>query len=294
MFAKVRAYSKVNLFLEVLGKRDDGFHEVQMIMQMLRLWDEVSILPSKQNKISTNSEFVPNNRNNLALKAAELMQNHFSMPNVKITIAKNIPVSGGMAGGSSNAAAVMLGMRALFQPDIKDELLSELGASLGSDIPFMLEGPTAMAYGRGEKLKKLNPLNRLYVLIVKADFGVSTAKVYGAFPVVKNKDSSEFNAYLKALEQYDNDYLLKNLSNDLERTTFSLYPSVKSVKDTLLSEGASYVLMSGSGPTVFALFEEFEDAFDVYCRIKSRYKNLILTTTLTSEEMKEQITLYEN
>lgn len=293
MYAKVRAFSKINLFLEVLGKREDGFHEVQMIMQMLRLWDDVYIYPTNQNRILTNSDFVPNNRGNLAIKAAELMQSQFDMPKVKITINKNIPVSGGMAGGSSDAAAVMLGMRALFKPSISNEALLTLGARLGSDIPFMLSGPTAMAYGRGEKLRSIKPLNRLYVLIVKADFGVSTAKVYSGFKKIEHKKSS-FEAYLKALESGDMLYVLKNLSNDLERTTFSLYPSVKRVKDSLISLGADSVLMSGSGPTVFALFEDFAIAFSIFHKLKQDYPNLILTTTLSLENMKDQITLYDN
>lgn len=293
MYAKVRAYSKINLFLEVLNKRVDGFHEVEMIMQMLRLWDDVTIIPSQQNWISTDSEFVPNNRTNLALRAAELMQKNFHLPKVKITISKNIPVSGGMAGGSSNAAAVMLGMRALFMPSLSNETLIQLGAELGSDIPFMFQGPTAHAYGRGEKLIALPPLDRLYVLILKADFGVSTAKVYSNF-VIRENEKNGIKDYLKALQEKDTTYLLKNLSNDLERTTFSLYPNVKRMKETLVSVGAESVLMSGSGPTVFALFEEYDEAYLVFQKLKKYYSNLILTTTLSLEEMRNQITLYEN
>lgn len=289
MYVKVRAYSKINLFLEVLGKRSDGYHEVQMIMQMLRLWDNVSIFPAKQNWIVTDSEYVPNNRSNLAMKAAELMQETYNLPQVKISINKNIPISAGMAGGSSNAAAVLLGMRELYKKDISDEELLELGAKLGSDVPFCIKGPTAHAYGRGEKLIDLPSPNRLYVIVIKADFGVSTSKIYEHYKMPVNKGVSDFDLYKKALEEKNQLYLLSNLMNDLERTTFSLYPSVEDVKQDLLDRGIRYTLMSGSGPTVFALFETAREAFIEFKHLKSTYPNMILTSTLMPDDLKNRV-----
>lgn len=288
MGVNVRAYSKINLRLEVLGKRDDGYHEVWMVMQMLRLWDNVYLASSRRNRIFSNHEFVPNNRNNLAMKAAELMQAQYHMPPVDITIQKNIPVSAGMAGGSSDAAAVLLGMRELFDQRITIEELCTLGEKLGSDVPFCVMGPTALAYGRGEKITSLSSPQKLYVLIIKANFGVSTAKIYQQFDLSK-KVKGDYLAFKQAIEEKNIDYILANLSNDLETTTFSLYPKVELTKRDLLNRGIRHVLMSGSGPTVFGLFKTSEEAMYWFKVLQKDYPHILLTTTLVPEDLGDRV-----
>ena len=283
----VQAFGKINLYLQVLGKRDDGYHEVDMVMQSVRLSDTIYLRTSRRMRIFVNHPYVPRNHHNLAYKAGELMKKTYHLPPFDISIDKKIPVSAGMAGGSTDAAAVLVGLNELFHLGLSAEILEEHGASLGSDVPFCVQGHTQRARGRGEQLSSLTDLAPLYVLVLPQDFGVSTAKVYQEYKPLSMARSSD--GMLKALEEKNQDQILNYLSNDLETTTFSLYPKIKKIRDTLKNFGARHVLMSGSGPTMLAFFLDFNDAWSVYKRMVHKGHRAMLTTTTTERDFSRRI-----
>lgn len=282
MGVTLAAFGKVNLFLDVLKKRDDGFHAVNMIMQGVRLADMVTIEHYSENRIRANSPYVPNNENNLAMRAAILMQKTYGLSPVAIDIAKHIPVSAGMAGGSSDAAAVILGMDRLFGLQRPLPELMAVASKIGSDVPFCLYGGTAYAVGRGEVVAPLPTLPKFHIILFKANFGVSTAAVYKAYqqPKVPRLHEQMSADRIEAILKGDVEQVLSQLFNALEPTTFSMYPKVKYLKNQLESMGAEHVLMSGSGPTVFAAFREQTDAWSFYKRAKSYHRFMHLTSTV--------------
>lgn len=287
MNVRILAFGKINLYLDVLGKRPDGFHDVAMIMQSVRLADVVDVCEASENAISTNSRYVPDNPHNLAFRAAVLMQETYKLPKVSIQIEKNIPVSAGMAGGSTDAAAVMLAMDRLFELNRPVEELMRIGAQLGSDVPFCVGGPTALAFGRGEHILPVPTLPKRHLVLVKPNFGVSTAKVYSQYhrlgTTAHKTGTPGIERYICALLTGDNDFLYSHLFNALEPTTFSLYPKVKQIKDAMSMLGGESVLMSGSGPTVFASFEDEQEAWQVFRKLRKKQYNTLLTSTVDDE-----------
>lgn len=283
------AYAKINLYLNVLGKREDGFHEVCMVMQAIRLADRVTVTPAISNQVTSNSRYVPNNPSNLAMQAAMAMQKAYGLGPVAIDLHKAIPVSAGLAGGSSDAGQVILLMDRLFGLQAPMEDLLAIGASLGSDIPFCMQGPTALAIGRGEKLLNLPPLPKRHLVLVKPDFPVSTAKVYGHYGHLPSQEKTsprrDFSHTLSALLAGAWDQVLPDLFNALEPATFSLYPKVEKIKKDIQNIYSGPVLMSGSGPTIFCVLEGAEEAWDLYKVLSKNYPQTFLTTTL--EEAQE-------
>ncbi len=285
MGVKLAAFGKVNLFLDVLKKRHDGYHAVNMIMQGVRLADWVSIEHDAVNSIRANSPYVPNNENNLAMRAALLMQKTYDLSPVMIDIAKHIPVSAGMAGGSSDAAAVILGMDRLFDLQRPLPELMALASQIGSDVPFCLYGGTAYAVGRGEVVAPLPTLPQFHIILFKANFGVSTAAVYKAYKQPQTPRSHEQMSAerINAILNGDVDQVLSQLFNALEPITFSMYPKVKHLKNELQAMGAEHILMSGSGPTVFAAFREQSDAWSFYKRAREHHRFMHLTSTVNED-----------
>lgn len=286
------AFGKINLYLNVLGKREDGFHEVCMVMQAIRLADHIRILEAPSNKISTNNRYVPDNHKNLAMRAAMAMQDAYDLPPVSIEIQKNIPISAGLAGGSADAAQVIMLMNKIFQLEAPIEELSALGAKLGSDIPFCMQGPTAVALGRGEELLPLQTLPKRPIVLVKPDFPVSTAKVYGHYASLRNEERKpprvDFAHVLSALSQGDWKRVEKGMFNALEPATFSLYPKVEAIKKDIQSSTSGPVLMSGSGPTILCVLEDAKEAWVLYKELSRRYKNCYLTSTVDEGDLARQ------
>lgn len=264
---KVKALAKINLGLDVLGKRADGYHEVRMIMQTIHLYDQLIITKKAEPSISmeTNLDFLPVNENNLVYKAAELMRQQYSIKEgVHVTLKKHIPVSAGMAGGSTDAAAVMYGMNELFGLREKRSKLMELGVKIGADVPYCLMRGTALAEGIGEKLKSLPPVPKCPVLIAKPGISISTKFVYENLKLDQHTRHPDIDAQLHAIYCKDLHALANHMGNLLETVTIKEYPIIEEIKEHMKAHGALNAMMSGSGPTVFGLFEEEETARRAY------------------------------
>lgn len=286
---RINAYAKINLFLDVLGKRDDNFHEVSMIMQTVKLADYLALEESKENVLLCSQQFLPA-ENNLALKALLLMQELFpELPGVKIILEKHIPIAAGLAGGSADAAAVISGVNELFSLKQTPWQLAEIGARLGSDIPFCLLGGTALAQGRGEKMTVLPDIPHFYVVLVKPKIGLSTAGVYKSLEAGDYAWHPSLSDYLSAVEKGDSDYLQGNLYNVLEKSAFRLQPQIAEIKNEFKRLGANYTLMSGSGSTVFSLFADRKSALDFYNKIRLQYKSAYFSETLSAADFAERM-----
>lgn len=257
-FVKLKSRAKINLTLDVISKREDGYHNLIMIMQTLSLYDSIFMkkLESDEIVVKTNLAYLPSDKNNIAYRAAELMKKEFGIKKgVFIDITKRIPVAAGLAGGSGNAAAVLKGMNTLFKLDLSEEKLMELGAGIGSDVPYCIMEGTALAEGRGEVLTRLKPCPHFYVVLAKPIAGVSTAYVFKNLDSGQVKEHPDTEAVIKAIEYGDGQAVAKGLLNVLETVTIPYRPIIQDIKDFFVNKGSVGVLMSGSGPTVFALFD---------------------------------------
>ncbi|MBI5588343.1 MAG: 4-(cytidine 5'-diphospho)-2-C-methyl-D-erythritol kinase [Deltaproteobacteria bacterium] len=260
--------AKVNLFLKVLSKRPDGYHEIRSLMQPVSLYDEVTIEVVQGDGIFVSSDHagVPGGRDNLAYRAAERLLDAVGVKRkVSISIGKKIPVGAGLGGGSSDAATVLMGLNSLLGCQIDDKRLMGLGAGIGSDVPFfILKGP-ALASGRGEILKRVK-LPRYNYVLVNPGFHVSTAWAYNNLDLTKK---TEDNILIYSEEHLDSDRNIRDfLYNDLEAVTAVRYPEITAIKRALVEEGAQGSLMSGSGPTVFGVFQDAGNAEAAFERLK--------------------------
>lgn len=260
------APAKLNLSLKVLGKRSDGFHEVEMVMTTIDLRDhiELELLPDDRIKVSLDSRFVPEDERNLAYQAAKILKDIYQVSlGVHIKIDKEIPVSAGLGGGSSDAAAVLRGLNKLWSLHLSEEKLAEIGATIGSDVPFCVYNKTALATGRGEKLTFLPSPPISWVILAKPDIGVSTKDVFLALSLEDMK-APNTEMVIQALERKDLQLLYKGADNSLEQTVFSLYPEVKHLKEKMLLLGSPMAMMSGSGPTLYCLVKKESAAQRLY------------------------------
>lgn len=292
--AKVTAYAKINLVLDVLRKREDGYHEVAMVMQAVELSDTIQLKEAERNWIRTNNRHIPVNMNNLAMRAVTLMQREFSgkVPKLDVVLDKRIPVAAGMAGGSTDCAGVILGINQMCHLGLTQKEMEYLAAQLGSDVPFCIGGPTALATGRGEQIEPLPECPDLYLVLLKPPFGVSTPKVYGNLRIQEIKKHPDVQACIRGLQLRDQMQILESLGNVLEQSTFELQPKVKLIKDSMCALGGEHVLMSGSGPTVFAAFTEQAQATQYYKRVKQHYPGAILTRTIHKKQLEERVECY--
>ena len=253
----VKAPAKINLTLDVLYKRPDNFHEVEMVMTTVDLADRIS-LESREDgviQIISTDNFVPNDHRNFAYQAARLIKDTYGIrQGVSITIEKEIPIAAGLAGGSSDAAATLKGLNELWDLGLSIDELAELGAKIGSDVSFCVYGGTALATGRGEKIKELPAPPNCWVVLAKPKIGVSTAEVYGGLKV-EGLQHPNTQQMIQAIETKDYELLCSSLGNVLETVTFKLHPEVVMLKEQMKRFGADATLMSGSGPTVFGLVD---------------------------------------
>ncbi|ACA37703.1 4-diphosphocytidyl-2C-methyl-D-erythritol kinase [Lysinibacillus sphaericus CBAM5] len=253
----VKAPAKINLTLDVLYKRPDNFHEVEMVMTTVDLADRIS-LESREDgviQIISTDNFVPNDHRNFAYQAARLIKDTYGIKQgVSITIEKEIPIAAGLAGGSSDAAATLKGLNELWNLGLSIDELAELGAKIGSDVSFCVYGGTALATGRGEKIKEIPAPPNCWVVLAKPKIGVSTAEVYGGLKV-EGLEHPNTKQMIQAIETKDYELLCSSLGNVLETVTFKLHPEVIMLKEQMKRFGADATLMSGSGPTVFGLVD---------------------------------------
>lgn len=280
---KLKALAKINLGLDVVRKREDGYHEVRMIMQTINMYDKIAIKKIKENaiKVKTNLYYLPNNENNLVYKAAKLLMDEFELEQgVSIDLEKYIPVAAGMAGGSSDAAAVLIGVNKLFKLGLSKKQLMERSVVIGADVPYCIMRGTALAEGIGEKLTPLKPMPKCYILIAKPGISVSTKFVYGNLKVDEIKVHPDIDGMVEAIEEGNLTDITKRMGNVLEEVTIKEYPVIQEIKNIMQENSAINAMMSGSGPTVFGIFTEYEKAQKAHLILNS--SNQVKQTYLTS------------
>lgn len=257
-----KAYAKINLGLDVLGTLPNGYHEVRMVMQTVDIWDELTFEKTASGiAISTNSEELPTDGDNLIYKAAGLMMEELGIKGgVNIDLCKNIPIAAGMAGGSADAAAAMRGICELYGLQVEDQRLMELGVRIGADVPYCIMGGTALAEGIGERLTELPSPPDCWLVVAKPDINVSTKYVYEHLDAVGDFSHPDIDGMITALKEGSLEGIVKRLGNVLEQVTVEAYPIVDDIKNGLRASGALGTLMSGSGPTVFGIFQDREQA----------------------------------
>ena len=255
----LKAYGKINLGLDVLRRRDDGYHEVRMIMQTVGIYDRIDLIYKETPGITveTNLYYLPDNENNLVYKAAKLLMDEFHVQKgVHIRLRKYIPVAAGMAGGSSDAAAVLFGVNKMFSLGLTTEQLMDRGVKIGADVPYCVMRGTALSEGIGEILTPLPVPPQCQVLIAKPGISVSTKFVYENLHAneLRPEQHPDIDGMMEAIKQKDLYGIADRFGNVLENVTIPAYPVIQEIKDLMLEQGAIGALMSGSGPTVFGLF----------------------------------------
>ena len=266
---KLKAYGKINLALDVLRKREDGYHDVRMIMQTVGIYDQLELQATRKPGIAveTNLSYLPVNENNLVYQAAKLLMDEFSVKSgIHITLRKFIPVAAGMAGGSSDAASVLFGVNKMFNLGLSREELMKRGVKIGADVPYCLLRGTALSEGIGEKLTPLPAMPQCRVLIVKPGISVSTKLVYENLNInARSGDCHpDIDGMVQAIQKQDLQEVAKKFGNVLELVTAKKYPIIEEIKAVMKKNGALNALMSGSGPTVFGLFTDERAAQKAY------------------------------
>ncbi len=279
---KLKARAKINLTLDVIKRRDDGYHDLKMIMQSLSLYDGVLIKKTEKNsiKLKSNIDWLPSDERNIAFKAAKIMKDKFNIKQgIFIELDKRIPVAAGLAGGSTDCAAVLIGINRLFELGLTKKELMEIGVTLGADVPYCIMRGTALSEGIGDILTKLPPCPEMYVILLKPAVSVSTAHVYKNLNLDEIEERPNTEAVIKAIEDNDREGVSKGLSNVLENVTLNMYPELIDYKVRLVKKGASASLMSGSGPTIFGLFYNKEVAEKAYkeFKLEGDIKHVVLT-----------------
>ncbi|NKF06417.1 4-(cytidine 5'-diphospho)-2-C-methyl-D-erythritol kinase [Clostridium gasigenes] len=280
---KVKAYAKVNISLDIIEKRkSDGYHLLRMIMQNIDLYDEIIIEKQKSGiNIKCNKPYVPTDERNLAYRAAKLFKETFNIEEgVSINIKKNIPVAAGLAGGSTDGAAVLKVMNEIFNVNASDEELMEIGLKLGADIPYCIKGGTALCEGIGEKVTSLKSFKDKILVLVKPPFGVSTKFVYQEFNLERVLNHPKTEELIEAMENDDLNYVCDNMKNLLENVTLRKHKMIIGIKEEMKALGAKGSMMSGSGPTVFAIFDDMLKAQRCFEKMKDKYDDVFITRTI--------------
>lgn len=284
---KLRAFAKVNLGLDVIRRREDGYHEVRMIMQTIQMYDQLEMekVPTPGIHLTTNLSYIPVNENNLVYKAAKLLMDKYDIKEgVKIHLNKFIPVAAGMAGGSSDAAATLVGMNKLFRLGLSMKDLMEEGVKIGADVPYCVMRGTALAEGIGEKLTALPPMPECYILIGKPGISVSTKFVYTNLKINEQTQHPDITGMVEALQNGDLYGITDRMGNVLESVTIPAYPVIEEIKEHMKANGAVNAMMSGSGPTVFGIFDDKEKAEAACQKLKTSglTKQTFLTTVFNN------------
>lgn len=277
------APAKINFSLEVLGKRRDGYHEVRMLMAGVSLCDELKFeaWPELLLECPEGAPGLDTGASNIIIKVAKLLQKRAGVSEgARIRLKKNIPLGAGLAGGSTDAAATLIGLNRLWKLDYDLSTLRKLGAMLGSDIPFCLESGWAIATGRGEKLKTFSQRKKFHVVLVNPGFEVSTKWAYENVDAVAGSRRNLSALVYDALDQKDFEQVNKIALNDLERVTAREYPQIGQMRQNLTDLGALVARMSGSGPTVWALFKDEASSKKAEKSLKNKYKFVLAVTTI--------------
>ena len=262
----VKALAKINLGLDVVRRREDGYHEVKMVMQTIHLFDRLEMKKTAGGiTMTTNLSFLPTNENNLVYTAAKLLIDEFQIKDgIDVKLHKHIPVAAGMAGGSTDAAAVLYGMNRMFELGLSKEELMQRGVKIGADVPYCIMRGTALAEGIGEKLTALPPMVKCPVLIAKPQISVSTKFVYENLRLDENTVHPDIDRLVEDIRQKNLAAVTADMGNVLETVTIPNYPVIAEIKEHMMVHGAAGAMMSGSGPTVFGLFDDKEKAVAAY------------------------------
>lgn len=256
---RLKARAKINLGLDVLGKREDGYHDVRMVMQTVGIYDRIIItkIPENDIVIKSNLNFLPTNENNLIYRAAKLLKDEYKFDGgVEIDLNKFIPVAAGMAGGSTDAASTLFGINKIYDLGMTQKDMMELGLKLGADVPYCVMRGTALAEGIGEKLTRLKPMPECPLLIAKPPINVSTKLVYESLDMSGEINHPDINGIIEAINNQDIAGVAAKMGNVLEQVTIPLYPVIETIKQDMIAHGAINAMMSGSGPTVFGIFPD--------------------------------------
>lgn len=272
----LKSRAKINLSLDVMGKRPDGYHEVEMIMQQIDLYDNIWLRErdDQEIKIFTNCEYIPSNPSNIAYKAADKLRKELSISKgINIYIDKRIPVAAGLAGGSSNAAAVLQGLNTLWNLGLSKKELMDIGATIGADVPFCILGGTALAQGIGEKLTPIDSgIRNTWFVLAKPPISVSTGEVYGQLDLSKIVNRPNTKELIDAIVEGNLYSVSENMRNVLETITEAKYSAISEIKRKMMEYNALGAMMSGSGPTVFAIYKNYERAKSAYEHLSLFYK----------------------
>ena len=254
----VKALAKINLGLDVVRRREDGYHEVKMVMQTIHLFDRLEMKKTAGGiTMTTNLSFLPTNENNLVYKAAKLLMDEFQIRDgIDVKLHKYIPVAAGMAGGSTDAAAVLYGMNRMFELGLSKEELMQRGVKIGADVPYCIMRGTALAEGIGEQLTALPPMVKCPILIAKPQISVSTKFVYENLKLDSIQKHPDIDGMLRDIENQDLKSLTSKMENVFEPGIIRQYPVIQEIKDLMEANGALKSMMSGSGPTVFGIFDD--------------------------------------
>ncbi len=289
---ELKSFCKINWNLNILGKRDDGFHELCTIFQTVSLYDKITFAENESLSLSCNDENIPTDESNLILKAARLLQNNFGISNgAKIYLEKNIPSPGGLGGGSSNGAIALLGLLKLWSLKIEFAELLNFAKILGSDVPFFLYGGTALGLGRGTEISPLEQINERYILIVTPNVAVSTAEAFAGLKATNlTKSESKSILQIRRNEAQNFDTRQSILKNDFESSVFSFAPEIKRVKETLLQLGVLTALLSGSGASVFGLFDTEETRQTAQKALENEFNwRSFAVATISRDEYREAL-----
>ena len=285
---QLKALAKINLGLDVLRRREDGYHEVKMIMQTISLHDDLEIrrIKTPEIQVKTNLYYLPTNENNLVYKAAKLLMDEFGIKEgVAIQLKKRIPVAAGMAGGSTDGAAVLWGMNQMYGLGLSRQELMERGVKLGADVPYCVQRGTALAEGIGERLSVLPSMPKCTILIAKPGISVSTKFVYENLHAndLKPEQHPDVDRMIEAMKEKNLDLLCERMGNVLETVTIPAYPVIQEIKEHMMACGAAGAMMSGSGPTVFGIFHSPVQAKAAMkdLKVNGLAKQLYLTTPYT-------------
>lgn len=286
---KLNARGKINITLDVIRKREDGYHDLSMIMQTVNLCDNLSIKITNSGNIemTSNYSWLPCDERNLVYKAAALMKEKYDIKEgISLHLDKNIPVAAGMAGGSSDCAATLIGIRNLLKINASDNELMALGKTLGADVPYCILRGTALAEGIGEKLTQLPPFPDTTLLIAKPPINVSTATVFGSLDLSKVDKHPDNKKMIELIKNKDLQGICDNMCNVLESVTVKNYPIIDTIKKAMIKNGAIGSLMSGSGPTVFGFFENYDMALNAlkYIRSKHHIREIYITTVFNTSK----------
>lgn len=275
-----KSFAKINLSLDVLDRLENGYHEVQMVMQTVSVFDLVTVSKIKHGiELSTNLPYLPIDRNNLAYRAAEEFFKYTGInEGVSIDISKRIPVGAGLAGGSSNASAVLKAMNKLFAAGLSLKELCSIGVKIGADVPYCVLGGTRLAEGIGERLSSLPRLPRCTIVLVKPAFSISTKSVYEKIDSCSDYKRPQTQKLIEGLKDGNIDMITSAMGNVLEEVSITEHPILQKVKEELTELGAIHAQMSGSGPTVFGIFRTYDEARAAKKELWGKYKTVYICT----------------